>query len=92
MGRLPRYAWGDPYARLRTALGRVRDALREDGARAAVFVDHNMHVDRAGGRAAGLTFSGKNTMAIAPGLGSFVALGAVITDAPLVETAPEPVA
>jgi len=88
VGRLPRYAWGDPYERLRTALGRVRDALRGDGARAAVFVDHNMHVDRAGSNAAGLTFSGKNTMAIAPGLGSFVALGAVITDAALVDAAP----
>jgi epoxyqueuosine reductase len=88
VGRLPRYAWGDPYERLRTALARVRDALRSDGARAAVFVDHNMHVDRAGGHAAGLTFSGKNTMAIAPGLGSFVALGAVITDAPLVDAEP----
>ncbi len=69
----------------------MRDALREDGARAAVFVDHNMHVDRAGGQAAGLTFSAKNTMAIAPGLGSFVALGAVITDAALVAAAPAPV-
>ncbi len=91
VGRLPRYAWGDPYVRLRTALGRVRDALRADGARAAVFVDHNMHVDRAGGQVSGLTFSGKNTMAIAPGLGSFVALGAVITDAALVDSAPTPV-
>ncbi len=91
VGRLPRYAWGDPYDRLRTSLHRVRDALREDGARAAVFVDHNMHVDRAGGHAAGLTFSAKNTMAIAPGLGSFVALGAVITSAALVVEAPAPV-
>jgi epoxyqueuosine reductase len=91
VGRLPRYAWGDPYDRLRTALHRVRDTLREDGARAAVFVDHNMHVDRAGSHAAGLTFSAKNTMAIAPGLGSFVALGAVITDAALVAEAPVPV-
>ena len=31
VGRLPRYAWGDPYDRLRSALGRVRDALRERG-------------------------------------------------------------
>jgi epoxyqueuosine reductase len=91
VGRLPRYAWGDPYDRLRASLHRVRDALRDEGARAAVFVDHNMHVDRAGGQAAGLTFSAKNTMAIAPGLGSFVALGAVITDAELVSAAPEPV-
>ncbi len=28
VGRLPRYAWSDPYATLREALGRVRDALK----------------------------------------------------------------
>jgi epoxyqueuosine reductase len=88
VGRLPRYAWTDPYAPLRAALGRVRDALRGEGARAAVFVDANHHVDREGARRAGLTFYGKNTMAIAPGLGSFVALGAVVTDAALTATAP----
>jgi epoxyqueuosine reductase len=88
VGRLPRYARGDPYTRLRAALGRVRDGLRGDGARAAVFVDHNMHVDREGARRAGLTFYGRNTMAIAPGLGSFVAIGTVITDAALADAAP----
>jgi epoxyqueuosine reductase len=90
-GRMPRYAWGDPYERLRASLARVRDALRGEGARAAVFVDANHHVDREAARRAGLTFYGKNTMAIAPGVGSFVALGAVITDAPLAGTAPAPV-
>jgi epoxyqueuosine reductase len=91
VGRLPRYAWSDPYDRLRTSLGRVRDALRGDGARAAVYVDANHHVDREAARRAGLTFYGKNTMAIAPGTGSFAALGAVITDAALVSATPAPV-
>ncbi len=91
VGRLPRYARGDPYSRLRLALDRVRDALRAEGARAGVFVDHNMHVDREGARRAGQTFYGRNTMAIAPGLGSFVAIGTVITDAALVAVAPAPV-
>jgi epoxyqueuosine reductase len=91
VGRMPRYAWGDPYATLRAALGRVRDALRGEGARAAVFVDANHHVDREGARVAGLTFYGKNTMAIAPGLGSFVAIGTLVTDAALVAAAPAPV-
>ena len=91
VGRLPRYAWGDPYAGLRTALGRVRDALRQGGARAAVLVDANHHVDREGARRSGLTFYGKNTMAIAPGLGSFVSIGTVVTDAALVAAAPTPV-
>ncbi len=91
VGRMPRYAWGDPYATMRSSLGRVRDALRREGSRAAVFVDANQHVDREAARRAGLTFYGKNTMAIAPGLGSFVALGAVITDAALADVAPVPV-
>ena len=91
VGRLPRYIWRDPYARLREALGRVRDELRAGGARATVQVDANLHVDREGARRAGLTFYGKNTMAIAPGLGSFVAVGTLITDEPLVDAPPEPV-
>jgi epoxyqueuosine reductase len=91
IGRMPRYAWGDPYATLRSALAGVRDGLRDAGARAAVFVDANHHVDREGARRAGLTFYGKNTMAIAPGLGSFVSIGTVITDAALVGAAPSPV-
>jgi epoxyqueuosine reductase len=68
----------------------VRDALRASGARAAVFVDANHHVDREGARRAGLAFSARNTMAIAPGLGSFVAIGTVVTDAELVDAAPTP--
>ena len=88
VGRLPRYAWGDPYATLRAALGRVRDVLKAEGHRAVVHVDANHHVDREGARRAGLTFSGKNTMAIAPGIGSFAAIGTLITDAVLTETDP----
>src|SRR3954451_15445376 len=37
-GRLPRYAWRDPYATLRERLARVAEDLRGQGARAAVFV------------------------------------------------------
>ncbi|MGI9117485.1 MAG: epoxyqueuosine reductase [Gaiellales bacterium] len=91
VGRLPRYAWGDPYATLREALGRVRDALKAEGYRSVVHVDANHHVDREGARRAGLTFGGKNTMAIAPGLGSFVSIGTLITDAEIAYEDPEPV-
>ncbi len=91
VGRLPRYAWSDPYGRLRAGLERVRDGLRDAGGRAAVFVDSNFHVDREGARRAGLTFYGKNTMAIAPGLGSFLAIGTLVTDVPLADERPEPV-
>ena len=82
-GRMPRYAWNDPYAPLRARLNAVADGLRAGGARCSVFVDSNHHVDRDAAIRAGLAFSAKNTMAIVPGHGSFVALGAIVTDAEL---------
>ncbi len=89
-GRMPRYAWSDPYAPLRARLGVIADGLRAQGARCAVFVDSNHHVDRAAAIRAGLAFSAKNTMAIVPGHGSFVALGVIVTDAELeLEPAPQ---
>jgi epoxyqueuosine reductase len=81
VGRMPRYAWRDPYAPLRERLEALADRLRaEHGGRATVFVDSNHHVDREAAIRAGLAFSARNTMAIVPGQGSFVALGAVVTD------------
>jgi epoxyqueuosine reductase len=82
-GRMPRYAWSDPYGPLRERLSALADRLRERGARCAVFVDSNHHVDRDAAVRAGLAFSARNTMAIVPGEGSFVALGAIVTDAEL---------
>ncbi len=82
-GRLPRYAWRDGYARLRRGLGAARDGIRAGGGRAAVFVDANLHVDREAAVRSGLAFHAKSTMAIVPGLGSFVALGTLVTDLPL---------
>ena len=83
-GRMPRYAWSDPYAPLRERLHRRAPTACARAARAAaVFVDSNHHVDRDAAVRAGLAFSGKNTMAIVPGEGSFVALGAIVTDAEL---------
>jgi epoxyqueuosine reductase len=80
-GRMPRYAWRDPYAPLRERLETFAARLRsEHGARASVFVDSNHLVDREAAIHAGLAFSARNTMAIVPGAGSFVALGAVVTD------------
>ena len=83
VGRMPRYAWSDPYAPLRERLTTLADRLRARGARCAVFVDSNHHVDRDAAVRSGLAFSGRNTMAIVPGEGSFVALGAIVTDAEL---------
>jgi epoxyqueuosine reductase len=82
-GRMPRYAWSDPYGPLRERLTALADRLRARGARCSVFVDSNHHVDRAAAVHSGLAFWARNTMAIVPGEGSFVALGAIVTDAEL---------
>ena len=72
-----------PTRRCASASAALADRLRARGARCAVFVDSNHHVDRDAAVRAGLAFSGRNTMAIVPGEGSFVALGAIVTDAEL---------
>ena len=80
VGRLPRYAWGDPYVRLREGLGRVRTAIaRPAGGRWCSSTRTTTSTARARGGAASPS-PGKNTMAIAPGLGSFVAIGTLVTD------------
>ena len=84
-GRLPRYAWRDHYAELRDKL----DALgRRLGGCYRVLVDANQHVDREGARRAGLGFYGKNTLLITPRHGSWVVLGALVTDVALEAAAP----
>lgn len=83
-GRLPRYTWSDEYAALRERLGRLGERL---GGAYCVVVDDNDHVDRAAAVRAGIAFYGKNTMAITRRHGSWVVLGAVITD---VEIEPSP--
>jgi epoxyqueuosine reductase len=75
--RLPRYTWRDEYAVLRERL----DALgRQLGGAYRVLVDENDHVDRAAAVRAGVAFYGKNTMAITRRHGSWVVLGALVTD------------
>jgi len=83
-GRLPRYTWSDAYAVLRERL----DALgRRLGGRYRVFVDANQHVDREAAARSGVGFYGKNTMLITRRHGSWVVLGALVTD---VEVEPTP--
>jgi epoxyqueuosine reductase len=83
-GRLSRYTWRDEYAVLRQRL----DALgRRLGGAYRVLVDENDHVDRAAAVRAGIAFYGKNTMAITRRHGSWVVLGALVTD---VEIEPSP--
>ena len=76
-GRLPRYTWSDRYADLREKL----DALgRRLGGPYRVLVDANEHVDREGAVRAGIAFYGKNTLAITRRHGSWVVLGALVSE------------
>jgi len=89
--RVARYATTDHYGALRRSLDVVADRLRADGWQARVVLDDNALVDRAAAHRAGIGWFGKNSMVLAPGIGSWVVLGSVLTDAPL-PTATAPVA
>ncbi len=82
-GRLPRYTWQDEYTVLRERLDRLGRRL---GGAYRVLVDENHHVDRAAAVRAGVAFYGKNTMAITRRHGSWVVLGALVTDVALEPT------
>jgi epoxyqueuosine reductase len=84
-GRLPRYAWSDRYAELRTKLTDLGERL---GGSYRVLVDQNQHVDREGAARAGVGFYGKNTMLITRKHGSWVVLGTLVTDAVVEPSAP----
>ena len=87
-GRMPRYARRDEYAVLRDRLRSLGAWLREavPGSRFAVHVDSNGHVDREAAARAGIAVFGKNTLAITRRHGSWVVLGALITDVELAPT------
>ena len=76
-GRLPRYAWRDEYAELRTRLAELGERL---GGSYRVLVDSNDHVDREAAVRSGVAFYGKNTLAITRRFGSWVVLGTLVTD------------
>ena len=90
--RVASYAWEDHYARLRAGLQPIVARLRAGRWRARIAVDDNALVDRAAAVRAGLGWFGKSSNVLVPGQGSWFVLGAVITDAPVVTTDPEPVA
>ncbi|MGN6378582.1 MAG: tRNA epoxyqueuosine(34) reductase QueG [Gaiellales bacterium] len=87
-GRLPRYARRDEYTELRGALRELGARLRslKPGSRFAVYVDANQHVDREAAARSGIAVYGKNTMAITRRHGSWVVLGALVTDVELAPT------
>ena len=87
-GRMPRYARRNEYAVLRDRLRELGAWLRElvPGSRFVVHVDSNGHVDREAAVRAGIAVFGKNTLAITRRHGSWVVLGALITDVELAPT------
>jgi epoxyqueuosine reductase len=91
-GRMPRYARRDEYALLRDRLRALGSWLRETvpDSRFVVHVDSNGHVDREAAARAGVTVFGKNTLAITRRHGSWVVLGALITDAEMAPTHSSP--
>lgn len=87
-GRVARYATADHYGRLEAALGEVAAVLRDAGHRAAVYTDDNGLVDREAAWRAGIGWYGRNANLLVPGVGSYVVLGAVVTDAALPRARP----
>lgn len=91
-GDIARYARGRDYHNfLRRKLRKLAAWMRAThGALAAPMVDNAPVLERAWAARAGVGFVGKNGCVIAPGLGSYVLLGEVITSLPLVGDAPMP--
>ncbi len=82
-GRISRYAWGDDYhAVMRDRLRRLGDFLHDasPGCRTRAVVDTAPLLERDFARLAGVGWIGKNTMLINKRLGSWIFLGALLTD------------
>lgn len=80
-GRVARFATEDHYSDLRRGLTDIADLLGADGHRAEILIDDNRLVDRAAAARAGVGWWGKNTMVLTPGVGPWILLGSVVTDA-----------
>ncbi len=91
-GKIARYARGEDYHlvmrdRLVVLADRIAAALGRPVA-SRPCVDSAPVLEREWAERAGLGFVAKNTMLIAPGLGSYVVLGELLVDAELAEAAP----
>ena len=79
-GRVSNYAWSDDYHRcMRVLLGTLAGELEALGATTAIACDTAPVAERAFAERAGVGWIGKHTNLIAPGLGSYVFLGEVVT-------------
>lgn len=91
-GRIARYARSDDYHMvMRDRLVALADRIAADLGHAVVArpcVDTAPVLEREWAERGGLGFIAKNTMLIAPGLGSYVLLGELLVDADLPPTAP----
>ncbi len=74
-GRVAAAARWPGYAPLREALAAIQKVLVDQGHQAEVLCDDNRLVDRAAAVRAGIGWWGKNTMVLAPGLGTVVPAG-----------------
>lgn len=90
-GRIAAYARGlDYHGALKAKLWTVAQQLCDDvqrPIRARVCVDTAPLLERFWAAEAGLTFTGKSTMAIAPGVGTNVLLGSILVDVELAANA-----
>jgi epoxyqueuosine reductase len=88
-GRVSNYAWSDDYhRRMRAMLAALAIELQELGATTAIACDTAPVAERAFAERAGVGWIGKHTNLIAPGLGSYVFLGEVVTSLALAADSP----
>jgi epoxyqueuosine reductase len=83
-GRISNYAWGVDYhdimtPRLEALAAWLKTQQPESYVETKVYVDTGAILERDHAAAAGLGFTGKNTMLIAPKRGSFFFLGEILT-------------
>ena len=92
-GRIARYARGEDYHLvLRDRLVLLADRIATELGRPVASrpcVDSAPVLEREWAERGGLGFVAKNTMLIAPGVGSYVVLGELLVDADLAPTAPD---
>ena len=95
-GRIARYARGEDYHLvMRDKLVLLADRIASELGRPVASrpcVDSAPVLEREWAERGGIGFVAKNTMLIAPGLGSYVVLGELLVDVELVPTAPAEIA